>query len=223
MSNRVRSTDGKKEPSVTAREEILQRLQERARQAVAPAPWRSRRNFADLADQFATALTTAGGEVIRSTGTVAALEVLGDLLRQLDAAQVVADGVPPLVDSNLDERWPRIRWHLVGHSGGNLRPFAAAADVGLSVALVALAETGTVVVGSGPATSRLTGLLPPVHVALVPSQRLTSDLFTWTAKRQGGWPAALTLISGPSKTADIEQTMAVGVHGPKRFIAILYE
>jgi L-lactate dehydrogenase complex protein LldG len=65
-------------------------------------------------------------------------------------------------------------------------------------------------------------LLPPVHIALVPESRLTADLFTWTAARQGPLPANVTLVSGPSKTADIEQTMAIGVHGPKRFIVVLY-
>ena len=79
------------------------------------------------------------------------------------------------------------------------------------------------VVSSGRGRSRLTSLLPPVHLALVPTSSLTTDIFTWTAARQGQLPASLTLISGPSKTADIEQTMAVGVHGPKRFIVVLYE
>ena len=93
----------------------------------------------------------------------------------------------------------------------------------------ALAETGTVVVSSGPGRSRLTTLLPPVHLALAPTSSLTNDIFTlvktstWRAARGGEMPAAMTLISGPSKTADIEQTMAIGVDGPKRFIVVLYD
>ncbi|MEZ4767250.1 MAG: LUD domain-containing protein [Caldilineales bacterium] len=78
-------------------------------------------------------------------------------------------------------------------------------------------------VTSGPGRSRLVPLLPPVHIALAPTSRLTSDLFTWTAQRGGDVPSNLTLITGPSKTADIEQTLAIGVHGPKRFIVILYD
>jgi L-lactate dehydrogenase complex protein LldG len=49
------------------------------------------------------------------------------------------------------------------------------------------------------------------------------DIFTWAASCQEPLPAAITLISGPSKTGDIEQTLTTGVHGPKRFIAILFE
>ncbi|MDQ7030580.1 MAG: lactate utilization protein [Ardenticatenia bacterium] len=105
---------------------------------------------------------------------------------------------------------------------GDVRAFAASADVGVSGVEAALAETGTVVVRSGPGRSRLATLLPPVHVAFVPFKRLTVDLFTWLGRRPDPMPANLVFISGPSKTADIEQTLAVGVHGPVRFIVVLY-
>jgi L-lactate dehydrogenase complex protein LldG len=104
-----------------------------------------------------------------------------------------------------------------------LPAFAAVADIGISVAAAALAETGTVVVGTNAQTSRLTGLLPPVHLVLASASHLSTDIFTWTAQRPAALPSSVTLISGPSKTADIEQTMAVGVHGPGRFIVILYD
>jgi L-lactate dehydrogenase complex protein LldG len=67
----------------------------------------------------------------------------------------------------------------------------------------------------------LATLLPPIHIALVSSGQLTADLFTWTAARRGRLPANVVLISGPSKSADIERTLAVGVHGPKRLIVVL--
>ena len=86
----------------------------------------------------------------------------------------------------------------------------------------AVGRTGTVVISSGPGKSRLVPLLPPVHIALASTSSLTTDLFTWTAARGQAMPSSLTLVSGPSKTADIEQTMAIGVHGPKRLIVILY-
>ena len=110
----------------------------------------------------------------------------------------------------------------MGETEGDLRAFCAEADAGLSGAGAALAETGSIIISSGPTNSRLATLLPPVHLALVPTSCLTADLFTWLAARRGEWPAALTMISGPSKTSDIEQTLITGVHGPKRFIVILY-
>lgn len=68
----------------------------------------------------------------------------------------------------------------------------------------------------------MVSLLPPIHIALVPTSKLTADIFTWAATRQGDLPANTVFISGPSKTADIEMTLVKGVHGPKRFIVILY-
>jgi L-lactate dehydrogenase complex protein LldG len=208
---------------MTARDEILGRLRRRAGQAERPPVWNARRHFPDLAQAFVTALTAAGGEVYQVADLTAALERLDALLAGMGARAVAVDDAPPLSQVDLRARWPAVTVRVAGEGGDDWREFAAEADAGLSVALAALAETGTVVIHSGRGRSRLTGLLPPVHMVLVPADCLTTDIFTWAAARQGRWPAAMTLISGPSKTADIEQTMAIGVHGPGRFVAILYE
>ncbi len=207
----------------SARDEVLKRLHASVRGHEAPPPvWQTDRQFDDLVSRFDEALTGVGGEVIRAESRSVVLDRLGDLLRELGAARVVVNDEPPFDDVDVQTRWPDVDWHTVGHTAGDLRAFCAAADVGLSGADAALAETGSVVVSSGPGKSRLATLLPPVHIALVAADRLTTDLFTWTAARPESMPANLTLISGPSKTGDIEQVMAVGVHGPKRFIVILY-
>ena len=205
-----------------AREEILNRLHSQARDVTPPVPWRSRRQFADPAEQFSQALTAVAGEVHIASTRAEALDILSGLLREIEAKSALIDDHPVLAGLDTAVRWPDIQWHVVGHSDGDLRQFATAADVGISGADAALAETGTVVVSSGPGRSRLTSLMPPAHIALVPASCLTSDLFTWMDRQKPPLPASVTLISGPSKTADIEQTMAVGVHGPGRFIALLY-
>lgn len=205
----------------TAREDIMQTLRARGRVPEDhPPAWESRRQFDDLAERFTTSLSAVAGEVFRAESLDAALETLGTLLKE--ARSVVANDEPPLSDLDLPARWPGVTWHIVGRTDGDLRAFCAGADVGLSSADAALAETGSVVVSAGPGKSRLATLLPPVHIALVPESRLTQDLFTWAAARAGELPASRTIISGPSKTADIEQVLAIGVHGPKRFIVILY-
>lgn len=208
---------------MSSRDEILARLRAKEGQVTPPPAWRTRRHFEDLAERFTTALTSVHGEVIRAANLAEATESLSQCLGDLGAKGVVANAEPLLLGLDLPQRYPEIEWHIVGQTGGDLRVFCASADVGLSSADAALAETGTVVISSGPGRSRLATLLPPVHIALVPTTCLTTDIFTWTAARQGALPSALTLITGPSKTADIEQTLAIGVHGPKRFMVILYE
>jgi L-lactate dehydrogenase complex protein LldG len=185
-----------------------------------PEPWQSQRRFVDLAARFEQALTAAKGEVFRVDSLAAAHEVTNQLLRQMEAEKVVLNGERSL--TNLPHL-PHITYHFVGGEDDDLRDFCATADAGLSSADAALAETGTIVLTSGPGKSRLATLLPPVHIALVPTAVLTSDLFTWTQSHNRQLPANLNFVSGPSKTADIEQTMAVGVHGPKRFVVILYD
>jgi len=212
---------------MSAREEILARLHQQEREATPPPAWTSRRQYDDLAKVFTQALRANQGEVHHVADLETALELLGELLVKLGAAKVVANDDPPFNDLDLAAHWPEIEWHLVGRQAGgssaDTRTFCAAADVGLSGAGAALAETGSVLISSGPGQSRLATLLPPVHLALVPTSCLTPDIFTWTAARQAAPPSNLILVSGPSKTGDIEQTLVIGVHGPKRFIVILYE
>jgi len=205
------------------RDQILTTLRQQARTVAHPPAWQSRRQFDDLAERFSASLTAAHGEVHRAASPDEALDLLGHVLAGLGAERVAVNAEPPLAGVDLAGRWPQIEWRVAGQEGDDLRAFCAAADVGVTGVDAVLAETGTIVVSSGPGRSRLVPLLPPVHIALAPTSRLTTDLFTWTAGRGGAMPSSVTLISGPSKTADIEQTMAIGVHGPKRLIVILYQ
>ena len=208
---------------MNSRDEILNQLQQSHREATMPEPWQSRRDFADLAERFTQALTAVFGEVRQAENLDGAWQLVGEIIEELNAEKIVVNGERPLTEYNFPQKWPQIHWHIVGQSDdGDLRQFCTDANLGISGAEAALAETGSVLVISGSAQSRLATLLPPVHLALVPTSILTTDLFTWTAVRQNPMPANLVFVSGPSKTADIEQTMAVGVHGPKRFIVILY-
>lgn len=104
-----------------------------------------------------------------------------------------------------------------------LKEACAAADIGITSADYALADTGSLVMLSSPEEARLISLLPPVHLAVVPRVRLLSgldELFTLVPD-----PAAVTssmvLITGPSRTADIEQILIRGVHGPAAVHVVL--
>ena len=98
-------------------------------------------------------------------------------------------------------------------------------DAGLGISGVdyALADSGTLVVLSGPGQARSVSLLPPVHVALVrPKQVLAdlNDLFPMLKQREA-LNSAIAFITGPSRTADIEMTLVVGVHGPQQLHVVM--
>jgi L-lactate utilization protein LutC len=97
-----------------------------------------------------------------------------------------------------------------------LRDACETADVGITSADYALADTGTLVTIASPAEARLVSLLPPIHIAVVPLDRLLTgldELFT-ILPNPAEQSSSMVLITGPSRTADIEQILVRGVHGP---------
>lgn len=108
------------------------------------------------------------------------------------------------------------------HSRDSLRQEIAAAGIGITGADYAVAETGSVILIPREGLSRLVSLVPPVHVALVRPEDVVEtmdDLFLLRRlnyyQNGGDMGSYLNFITGPSRTADIEQTLVVGVHGPK--------
>ncbi len=99
--------------------------------------------------------------------------------------------------------------------------------VGITGCFCALAETGTLVLASGPQTHASMHLLPETHVALVPASRIVTgmeDAFALLRDERGGvdvLPRALNMVSGPSRTGDIELTIVLGAHGPYRVHVVL--
>lgn len=100
-------------------------------------------------------------------------------------------------------------------------------DAGVTGAQWGIAETGTVVLEQHRERNRLASLIPPVHVALLPADRLCVDLGEALRRVRGDGPEvparAITFITGPSRTADIELTLAMGVHGPQELYVVLIE
>jgi L-lactate dehydrogenase complex protein LldG len=96
--------------------------------------------------------------------------------------------------------------------------------VGITGCFAAVAETGTLAMLSGPDTPASMALLPETHIAVVPESRILAhmeDVFALLRHERGAPPRALNFISGPSRTADIEQTLVIGAHGPYRVHLIL--
>ncbi len=157
-----------------------------------------------------------------------------------------ADQWPDWVKQELPKR--ELRQVLIGH-GPVADTFAAAAtddialkryerpiedwkdtlfdeiDVALTGTLGGLAESGSLVLWPDANEPRLMSLIPPVHIALLRADRLFDNFARLIASENWAsrMPTNALLISGPSKTADIEQTLAYGIHGPKTLITLIIE
>ncbi|WP_322092750.1 LutC/YkgG family protein [Paraburkholderia bannensis] len=96
-------------------------------------------------------------------------------------------------------------------------------DAGFTVARSGLAATGTLVVVPDANAPRTMSLVPPLHIALVHASTLHADLHSAVAAERwrDGMPTNLVMISGPSKTSDIQQTTAYGAHGPRALWVIV--
>jgi L-lactate utilization protein LutC len=104
-----------------------------------------------------------------------------------------------------------------------LRALCASADVGITSADYALADTGTLVMLASPQEARLVSLLPPAHIAVVPRERILTgldELFTMLPN-PAAQTSSMVLITGPSRTADIEQILVRGVHGPGQITVVV--
>jgi L-lactate dehydrogenase complex protein LldG len=116
-------------------------------------------------------------------------------------------------------------------AGGRLRAVIAEADLGLTGVDLAIAETGSLVLLSGGGRPRSTSLLPPCHVAMFDRSVLVESLTqagvfleAWNADGRPAWRGgAINVITGPSRTADIELTLTRGVHGPREVHAVFVD
>lgn len=177
-----------------------------------------------LVDRFAVEALWVGGQV----KVVDRRAELGSAF-----AELVADRRPrsallwqhPLLDEVEVERrlneagcvcWDYPR--LAALDAGARRETLLNCELGVTSAAWALVDTGSLVLASGPGRERLASLLPPVHVALITAEQLVANLPTLVAEHLptdfDAWPSNLVLVTGPSKTGDVELTLTTGVHGP---------
>ncbi len=98
-------------------------------------------------------------------------------------------------------------------------------QVGVSSAFAAVAETGTLVTLSGAAHPSTLNFLPETHIVVVPADRMAKSYEdVWDKIRRDfpdGLPRTVNMITGPSRSGDIEQTLTLGAHGPRRLHVIL--
>lgn len=174
----------------------------------------------DLVKRFCAMATDAKMHVHALADESAVVPTLLTLLNELEARRIVCAAEPfPQRDALLAA--------LPG-AGVDVLPLAERdaafeADVGITPVRLAIAETGSLVVSSGPRTSRMSSIAVPTHVAIVRREQIVPDLLDWTATLAAGLAANEVLVTGPSKTADIEMNLVWGVHGPRSVHILLIE
>jgi L-lactate dehydrogenase complex protein LldG len=202
----------------------------RPAQPAAPVTQEATPGQSDLLEGFAAAAALVGASVTPCSSMTEVLAALEAMLSPEPGAsspepssprRFVAwedDGVAPVVKWMIERGWERVAQDvpLTGEGRAARLHELASCSVGLTSAVAALADTGSIVLESGPGRSRLASLLPPVHIALVPADRICASLASWLSTRDTATlPSNLIVVTGPSRTADIEQTLTRGVHGPK--------
>ncbi len=229
---------------MTTREAFLQRVRIAVTEgnrlsAVPPLPERGRIGYQgagpDPVERFCAELTAVGGQPFVAKDRAAACgrihEIIqsrqprkiaigsGGLIQRLDvAAHLRSTG---LEVTSMDTIAPAL-----------FRDTLFGADVGISNVEHLVAETGSIVMATNPNEPRSLSLLPPVHIALADREQILPDLFDLfdlyspvadLAKSTAPPPSCLSIITGPSKTGDIELKLVTGVHGPGEVYVIICE
>lgn len=158
------------------------------------------------------------------------LDALGVEHHVEDSADAVRDRIISLVSGKSVLSWnaDRLPYAVAAAlgpvaTGSSPRDVQARADIGVTGCDAVVAETGSLVVLSGAGKPRAASLLPPVHIAIVRRIELFMTMGEYFRKRPATIAAAAccTFITGPSRTADIELTLTVGVHGPRKVIVVV--
>ena len=212
---------------MSSKEAILSRLRGAATPIThVPHAWQPWRGADDGArrERFLAAITASHAEIL----TVKEATLARDLVAWLNR-----EGVTHLACGQ-GGRWQA---EVVAACAGRsvLTPAGAFADwkddlfdvcqAGITHCASAIADTGTLVLLPDGGEPRTISLVPPCHIALLAASTIADNLagLVNTGRWQQAMPTNLLLVSGPSKTADIQQTLAYGAHGPSRLLVVLVE
>lgn len=180
----------------------------------------------DLAATWQREFRSLGGQVYGPLTPAAAIEQARDLLVARGAHEVLAWDDEALPLPNLSQALAAVGIETIHPQVNTGHGALARIPVGISGAAAGLADTGSIIVTSGPGQPRSASLVPPVHLAFLRVSQIYPDLPAWMAQQGANLlpqTANLVIITGPSRTADIELTLVVGVHGPGEIHVILVE
>jgi L-lactate dehydrogenase complex protein LldG len=221
---------------MSAREAMLKRIQQSVlegnRAGVVPKlPQRANVGYqgagVDPVERFCTELANAGGKSHRAADGAAALRIIQSIAQSHHARRLLLSrgGLVDRLDLPAKLRAMDFDARTLDDLPTNPRDDFFAGEIGITNVHRLIAETGSVVVASRPNEPRSLSLLPPVHICLTERSQLLPDLFDlfdmYCPLANAPPPSCLTLITGPSKTGDIELKLVTGVHGPGEVHVIL--
>lgn len=217
---------------MSSRNTILERLRNRSGgQLTAPecdfsVLQRPSSSVAERIDQFQKTIESVHGEVHRCTPQSWVAQ-LSDILSSRGARSLLIPAAHKigcaLQDSNR-ENLPELLIYNEPIERWRPRLFNDV-DASITSTLGGIAETGSLILWPTPDEPRLMSLVPPIHIAVLEASEIYTTFHEAVLAQNwaSGMPTNALLISGPSKTADIEQTLAYGVHGPKELIILVIE
>jgi L-lactate dehydrogenase complex protein LldG len=218
--------------SETARDRILARLRNAPRQELPrPLPAAPPSDAPARGDRVARLKSRM--EAVRAEVHVVASATWLDRLKEILAVRKVATllyAPETAIGKALRHAWETEAagpCELVAYAGAveTFKERLFAVDAAVTTAAGAVADTGALILRPTVEEPRLMSLVPPIHIAVLRAEDIFASLDD--AMRAGNWPADMPtnmlLISGPSKTADIELILAFGVHGPKELIVLVLE
>ena len=174
-----------------------------------------------IVGEFVRVATESAKMTVREVGRGALAAQVAAILRERQARRVVLtrSGVPQELDLVpwLTAEGFEAAWWSDSTLAGTYE-----ADAGITDVWLAVAETGSLVVRASPEHGRAVSLVPPLHIAIVEQSQIVPDLIDAMRKIAAqGAGSATVLITGPSKTSDIEMTLVTGVHGPMEVVVLL--
>ena len=180
----------------------------------------------DPVARFRQEFASAGGHLHVVADSAGAAGIVLDLVRSRSIRRVLL-GLDPVLDAlRLAEplRAAGVEILEVGTAAAENRQLLFQAELGLSGVDYLVAETGSIVLASRPEQPRSISLLPPIHIAIAERRQILPDLFDLFAAAGASaedLPACLAILTGPSKTGDIELRLVTGVHGPGELHVVL--
>lgn len=169
-------------------------------------------------DLFAKMVEAAAGTVERIGEWSELPAAVSSFLRRNDLLLALRRGADPVLAA--------APWEREGALAITIGPAEGRDLTGLSRAFAAVAETGTVVLVSGPANPTALNFLPDNHIVALEAATVAGNYETVFARLRaqfgdGRMPRAVNMVTGPSRSADIEQTLILGAHGPRRLHVVI--